>query len=88
MGSIAKEGNFDGYENISKKQLEDLFIKQPVPMLKPKKPIYQKPISSPRHRKLTHSPINISSTDMDKFELKELMKKRFILQKYVVWLVK
>ena len=39
-------------------------------------PFCQKPISSPKPKKLAQSRVNISLTDMDKFEVKELMKKR------------
>ena len=50
----------------------DLFIKAvPVPRLKYKK---HKPV--PRTKKLTHSAINVSIEDIDKFEEKEMMQKR------------
>ena len=37
----------------------------------------------PRPRKLARSSINISSTDMDKFEKEEIMKKRLLAKKYL-----
>ena len=55
---------------MSKKELEDLFTKPPLPLLRPKRYV---PL--PRPRKLSRSPISLSSTDMDKFEEKEMMKK-------------
>lgn len=36
----------------------------------------RKPVPLPRLRKLAHSPISISSTDTDRFEEKEVIKKR------------
>ena len=54
--------------------MDDLFTK-PVPLLRPKKSFYQKPTLSPTPKKLAHSPIDISSTDIDKSEEKEMMKK-------------
>lgn len=58
------------------KRLYDLFSRYLVPLPRSKKVFYKKhiPLSSPR--KLAHLPIDILSTDMNKFEERKMMEKR------------
>ena len=40
--SIKKERTIDGYQNMSNKELDDIFSKLPVPLARPKKPFSSK----------------------------------------------
>lgn len=58
-----------------RKKIENLNLNGLV-CLKYKMPFYQKPLPSPRSRKVLQWPINIFPTDMDKLAEKEMMKRR------------
>ena len=83
LRSISKRRSIDDYQSMSKKELEDLFTKPTLPLLRPK--TY---VRLPRPRKLLHSPISISSTNMDKFEETEMKKKiLFATNTWYDWLI-
>lgn len=62
---LGKE-EFETATKICLKKLEDPFTKPPVPLPRPKKNFHQQPVTPPS----AHSPINISSKDVDEFEEK------------------
>ena len=51
-----------------RKELEDLYAKTSMLLLRPEKAFHQKPVPLARPRTLTHLLININSTNMDEFE--------------------
>ena len=71
----------NGYQNMSRKQLEDLFtvfstcVEKLVPLPRPQKPSasprFRKYLPSSRYKKLLYSITKISSADINEFERKK-----------------
>ena len=69
-----------------RKKLENLNLNGLV-CHKYKMSFYQKPLPSPRSRKVLHWPINIFPTDMDKLAEMEMTKRRPFAKTFLVKLV-
>ena len=71
---------FKNREIKIRKELQELFIKPAMFLLRPKNPFHQESIPLSRPRQQALSPINISSTDMDKVEETKMIKNRWIVK--------